>query len=163
MKRKTLKKKKHSRANEPEKDRPIPPGIRRPAEFEEYALFMALDSRSREELFGFKTDKQFAAARDVNAGTLSEWKWLPELWEARDRYLLHFKKYTPEILAKLAERARRTGEAFHVQTYMKLVEGWTDKTGLDITSKGKKIGGFKVIVHNAPNASPQPQSTGAGK
>lgn len=127
-------------------------GPYRKEEFERYALFMALPKIERKEFFGFSTDQEFAKKYELNKDTLTDWKLKPELWDARDKYLTHFKKHTAEILGKLAARAAKTGEAFHSLTFMKLVEGYTEKTGLDITSKGKKIDGFKVIIHGA-NAS----------
>ena len=133
---------------------PIQP--RRQQEFEQYGLFCALPTVERKAVFGFTNDGQFAKHFDVAPATLSHWKLEEELWTIRDRYLITFKKHTAPIIAALAKRAERTGEAFHSLSFLKVVEGFTEKTGLDITSKGKKVGGFVVeIVHgkNLPTSS----------
>jgi hypothetical protein len=113
---------------------------------------MALPIEERKEIFGFTTDKQFAAHFKIHPGTLSEWKWETDLWEIRDQYLIVFKKHTAEIIAALAKRAKRTGEAFHSLSFLKVVEGFTEKSGLDITSKGKRITGFSVVIRHAKNS-----------
>jgi hypothetical protein len=134
----------------------------KPEEFRQYGLFMALPHEERKEIFGFTTDKQFAAHFKVHPGTLSEWKWEEDLWSIRDQYLIVFKKHTAEIIAALAKRAKRTGEAFHSLSFLKVVEGFTEKTGLDITSKGKRVGGFEVVIRHAKNSptSSRDQKTG---
>lgn len=143
-----------------------PHGNRKLHEFEKYALFIALPAADRKEFFGIYTDRQFGKKFGVNAGTLSEWKWDPKLWEARDKYMIHFKKHTAKILGALAKRAERTGEAFHTLSYMKLVEGFTEKSGLDLTSKGQPVKGFEVIIRHAkhsPTSSRDGDGDGAGK
>lgn len=135
-------------------------GRQKPEEFRQYGLFMALPIEERKEIFGFTTDKQFGAHFKVSPQTLSEWKWEESLWTIRDQYLIVFKKHTAEIIAALAKRAKRTGEAFHSLSFLKVVEGFTEKTGLDITSKGRKVSGFTVeIVHakNSPTSSRDPR------
>lgn len=130
------------------------------AEFEEYGLFMALTRKDRKEVFGFETDKDFAKEHGLDPTTLTRWKYEERLWTVRDKYLLNFKKHTADVIGRLAERAAKSGDAFHALTFMKLVEGYSEKSGVDITTKGKKISGFKVIVHHA---TPQPPNNGAGK
>lgn len=139
-------------------------GKRKPEEFRQYGLFMALPAEERKEIFAFTTDKQFADHFKVNPATLSKWKWEPELWEIRDQYLIVFKKHTAEIIAALAKRAKRTGEAFHSLSFLKVVEGFTEKSGLDITSKGKRVSGFEVVIRHAKNSPTitKPQDQGAG-
>lgn len=135
-------------------------GRQKPEEFRQYGLFMALPTEERKEIFGFTTDKQFASHFKVHPGTLSEWKWEEDLWSIRDQYLIVFKKHTADIIAALAKRAKRTGEAFHSLSFLKVVEGFTEKTGLDLTSKGKRITGFEVIVRHAtkePTSSRDPR------
>lgn len=157
-KKKVAKKKTHTRTrgaaatpHKPEEPGQLH-GKKKPEEFRQYGLFMALPSEERKEIFGFTTDKQFAAHFKVNPGTLSEWKWEEELWGIRDQYLIVFKKHTAEIIAALAKRAKRTGEAFHTLSFLKVVEGFTEKSGLDITSKGKRVSGFEVLIRHAKNS-----------
>lgn len=155
-------KNKKNKANKPEATEERARGVYKVKEFEDYAFFMALDRKDRKEAFGFDSDAAFAKDRGLHPGTLTDWKYNPKLWEARDKHLIHFKKYTADIIGKLAARAARSGEAFHTLTYMKLVEGYSEKSGVDITSKGKKVAGFKVIVHHANNTNQKPNS-GSGK
>lgn len=146
-----------SKTNEAKAKRPLPPGKRKDAEFEYFALFTALPMKERKEIFGFQTAIQFGKAYKVNPCTLSEWKWDPKFYELRDKYLIHFKQHTAEVLRSLTDRAKRTGEAFHVLTYMKLVEDYSEKTGLDLTTKGQKVSGFRIII-NEPGRSDNPKS-----
>lgn len=81
-------------------------------EMEEYALFLSLPRKERKASFGFDTDLKFAKSHDLHPSTLTEWKHREELWSNRDKYMQHFKKYTAEILTKLAERALKTGDAY---------------------------------------------------
>ena len=128
-------------------------GAYRRAEFEKYALFTALPKKDRTDFFGFHTDQDFAAEFDLNAGTLTDWKTDPKLYEARDDFMIHFKKHTANIIGKLAERTEKSGDAFAAMTFMKIVEGWSETSKVDITSKGKKVQGFKFIVHNAKSSN----------
>ncbi|HOB90067.1 MAG TPA: hypothetical protein PKG74_01910, partial [Candidatus Colwellbacteria bacterium] len=93
--------------------------------------------------------------------TLSEWKLREELWSIRDQYLIVFKKHTADIISALAKRAKRTGEAFHSLSFLKVVEGFTEKTGIDLTSKGKKITGFEVVVRHAKNSPSSSRDSGS--
>lgn len=156
-------KNKKVKANKPEATQDRDRGVYKQREFEDYAFFMALDRKDRKEAFGFDTDAAFAKDRGLHPGTLTDWKYNEKLWELRDKHLIHFKKYTANIIGKLAARAERTGEAFHTLTYMKLVEGYSEKSGLDITSKGKKVAGFKVIVHHANTDTNKKPNSGSGK
>lgn len=145
------------------KPRGYVPGIRKPEEFRQYALFLALPTEDRKTIFGFTTDKQFGDKFDIHPGTLSEWKWNEDLWEIRDQHLIIFKKHTADIINALAKRAKRTGEAFHSLSFLKVVEGFTEKQGLDITSKGRKVSGFEVVVRHAahsPTTSRNPKPEG---
>lgn len=119
-------------------------------EFEQYALFLSLPKKDRKIEFGFDTDKDFAEHFNMNRGTLSEWKWDPKLWEERDKYMLRLRKHTADILEAVAQRTIKSGDSFHALNFMKMVEDYTDRQGLDLTSKGKKVEGFKFVVHKAP-------------
>jgi hypothetical protein len=157
------KKKSKKKAKTGEKIRPPLSARKKDVELEKYALFMALPRKDRKEIFGYDTDQGFSKANSVSPQTLSEWKWIPKLWELRDKYLIHFKKRTANIIAKLADRAERTGEAFHTLTYMKLVEGYSEKSGVDLTSKGQKISGFKITIVHGPHRQNNPNSERPGK
>ena len=141
-----------SKTKEAISKRPLPPGKRKEAEFEYFALFTALPHSDRKAVFGFDTDAQFGKEYKVNPGTLSEWKWDPKFYELRDKYLIHFKKHTADVLNALASRAKRTGDAFHVLTYMKIVEDFSEKSGLDLTTKGQKVSGFRIIINEPGGA-----------
>lgn len=136
-------------------------GRKKPEEFRQYGLFMALPTEERKAIFGFTTDKQFASKFKVNPGTLSEWKWEDDLWSVRDQYLIVFKKHTANIISALAKRAERTGEAFHSLSFLKVVEGFTEKTGIDLTSRGKKVTGFDVVVRHAKNEPTSSRNKGS--
>lgn len=125
------------------------PQMHKPEEFRRFGLFMALPSDERKAVFGFTTEKQFATRYGVRAATLTEWKQREDFWNVRDKHLIRFKKHTAAIINALAKRAERTGDAFHALTFLKVVEGFTEKAGMDLTSKGKQINGFKVIVQHA--------------
>lgn len=141
------------------------PGVYKQEEFRQYALFMALPKEDRESVFGFTTDAQFASKFKLHPGTLSEWKWREDLWKIRDQHLIIFKKHTSEIIAALASRAKRTGEAFHSLSFLKVVEGFTEKQGLDLTSKGKRVSGFEVVIRHAKHSptSSRDKKPGDGK
>ena len=139
--------------NDTELYRKIFKNKKKPAEFENYAFFLSLENDQREEIFGYTTAKDFAAAKKLHPGTLSEWKNSNLIWRIRDRYLKRFKRYTPDILAALARTAMKRGDAGEVKAWMQLIEGWSDK--VDITSKGKRITGFKIIEH-APRSPGDP-------
>jgi hypothetical protein len=148
---KKIKPKSKTKATKPVKTEPKKRGAYKRAELENYALFTALPKKDRIEHFGFHTDQEFAREFDLHAGTLSDWKYSPELYEAREKYMIHFRKHTANIIGKFAERAEKRGDSFDVLTFMKVVENWSEKSSLDVTSKGKKVTGFNVIVHNAPD------------
>jgi hypothetical protein len=153
-KKKTTKKKRGTTGSHANRSQPEGAllGRQKPEEFRQYGLFMALPIEDRKDVFGFTTDKQFAEHFKVQTSTLSRWKWEEDLWEIRDQYLIVFKKHTAEIIASLAKRAKRTGEAFHTLSFLKVVEGFTEKTGLDVTSKGKRVTGFDVVIRHAKHS-----------
>lgn len=135
--------------------------MHKPEEFRRFGAFMALPIEERKAVFGFSTEKQFAAHFKVRPATLSEWKQREELWQIRDEHLIAFKKHTTAVIDALAKRAMRTGDAFHALSFLKVVEGFTEKTGMDLASKGRQIRGFDVIVHHtkhSPTSSRDPVS-----
>ena len=119
-------------------------------EFELYAFFLSLPAQERNEEFGFSKDIDFGGKYKINPATLTEWKKDDKLWDIRNHHMKALRRHTVNILAALARKATKRGDAFEVMTWMKLMEGWTDKSGLDLTSKGDKIEGFQIIIHN-PN------------
>lgn len=122
-------------------------GVYKLPEFEQYSFFLSLPKKDRTVSFGFHTDGDFAKEFQLHPGTLTDWKSNPDLWEKRDNHLLHFRKYTADILEAVAQRTIKTGDSFHALNYMKMVEDYTERSGLDLTSKGKKVEGFKFVVH----------------
>ena len=112
---------------------------RKQATFEVYGFFLSLPSPERQEEFEFYTDKGFAKKYKVTSETLTAWKKDDALWEIRNEHMSAFKKHTADVLAALGRKALKRGDAFEVLTWMKLVEGYNEKTGLDITSKGKGL------------------------
>ena len=98
----------------------------------------------------------------MSRDTLTDWKLKPEFWESRDKYMGTFRKFTADVLAALARRAIAKGYAFEAQTWMKIVEGWNEKSTLDLTSKGKQIKGFEFVLRkpNATNPSADNQQGG---
>lgn len=129
-----------------------PGGVKKLTEFERYAFFVALPTPERQEAFGFHTDSDFAEANKVNRDTLTDWRLKPEFWEARDKYMGSFRRFTADVLGALARRTISKGYAFEAQTWMKIVEGWNEKSTLDLTSKGRQIKGFEFVLRN-PNAN----------
>lgn len=128
-------------------------GIKKPTEFEKYAFFLSLPATERDQTFGYHTEADFAKENKVHPGTLTEWKHDDRVWEKRDLYMRSFRRFTADVIAALARRAMKAGYAFEVQTWMKLVEGWNEKSTVDITSRGKKVTGFKVVVHHAKDGT----------
>ena len=138
------------------------PGLKKPEEFKQFGLYMALPSEERKTLFGISSERQFSAKFKVHHKTLAEWKMRKELWEIRDQYLIVFKKYTSQVIDSLGKRAAKSGEAFHSLSFLKVVEGFTEKTGLDITSKNKKVSGFKITIVNAKGTPTIHRYSGSG-
>jgi hypothetical protein len=134
-------------------------GVKKLTEFERYAFFLALPTHERKTVFGYKTDLAFAEENKVNKGTLSEWKWKPELWEAREKYMLHFKKFTADVLHSLAQRAIKKGYGYEAQVWLQGVEGL--KQGVDLTSKGQRVRGIEFIVRNG-SSNPDKKRTAPG-
>lgn len=153
-KRNTARKSGKKDPKEPEKELGIIPGVRKNIEFEKYAFFLSLPTPERIEAFGYSTEHEFAKQFKVHPGTLTEWKQHEELWKKRDGYLRSFRRLTADVLASLARRAIKQGYAFEVQTWMKLVEGWSEKSSVDITSRDKRIDGFEIVIVPPENENP---------
>lgn len=126
--------------------------MHKPEEFRQFGYFAALPIEERRAVFGFTTEKQFAAHFKVRPATLSEWKQREDFWKVRDQHLLGFKKHTTAVIEALAKRAIRTGDAYQALAFLKVVEGFTEKSGMDLTSKGQQVRGFKVIVRHAKHS-----------
>jgi hypothetical protein len=117
-------------------------------EFEIYAFFMSLGAVEREQAFGFSTDSAFAEKYRLHPGTLTEWKKSEDLWNIRNSFFKPFKKYTADIITSLARRAIKLGMGYDVEQWMRMIEGYNPQMGIDVTSKGEQIGGFKIVYHD---------------
>lgn len=123
-------------------------------EFERYGFFLSMPVKERMEEFGFYTDKQFADFYKMNNATLTEWKKDERLWSIRNEHLKGMRKYTASIIAALAKKAMEQGDASEVTQWMKIIEGWTEKSGLDITSKGQSLTFSDIVksLNSKPDA-----------
>lgn len=99
---------------------------RKQSEFEIYASFLALPSKVRRKVYGFHTDQEFAEEYHLCADSLSDWKKDREFWKLRDKHLIHFKKYTPDVLEALYDGVLEKKSAAEVMAWFRLVEGYED-------------------------------------
>ncbi|HVX90069.1 MAG TPA: hypothetical protein VHC20_00175 [Candidatus Paceibacterota bacterium] len=127
------------------------PKMHKPEEFKRFGAFMALPKEERMLVFGFTTEKQFAEHFKVRPATLSEWKQREDFWSVRDAYLAPFRAHTAQVIEALAKRAERTGDAYQVLTFLKVVEGFSDK-GNAFSLKQRKPPFRVEIVHNLDQA-----------
>lgn len=123
------------------------PKMHKPEEFRRFGYFVALPIEERRTVFGFTTEKQFASHFKLRPATLSEWKQREDFWATRDKHLLTFKKHTSAVIEALAKRAIRTGEAYHVLAFLRIVEGLNEKDGTGLIS-GHVPARFKIVVHH---------------
>jgi hypothetical protein len=116
----------------------LPPGIHRQAEFERYAAYLSMALEERVAVFKVPkgTDQDFATKYKINRDTLVRWKGMPELWAIRDKHLVALRAYTGPIMRALARKAMQRGDAYEVETWMRLVEGYTPKQKSSVEVEG---------------------------
>jgi hypothetical protein len=107
-------------------------------EFENFAFFLALPKDERKKVFGFYTETDFCKHFKINRTTPVEWKKQDKLWRLRDKYLINFKQYTPEVLNGLRKKAKE-GRAPEVMAWFKIVENWREKNVIDVETKTNEI------------------------
>lgn len=122
----------------PADKRGLPPGIVHLAEFEHYAAYLSMAISERVTVFKVPkgTDTDFAKKYKITRDTLWKWKQRPELWALRDKHLMALKQYTGPILAALARKAMTRGDAFEVQTWLQIVEGYVPKQKKQVEVEG---------------------------
>lgn len=104
----------------------VPPGIEDGNAFENYALYLSMGIEERIAVFKVEkgTDENFAAKFKMNRWTLWSWKQDDALWKLRDGHLKALKQFTGPVLRALARKAMARGDAYEVETWMRLVENY---------------------------------------
>ena len=102
--------------------------VTKEAEKQEFIRFVALPRPFRKQEFGYENDADFAIAKKVHPGTLSEWKKAKEFW---DEVKKHWKRWgkdrTPNVIAGLYQKAVSEGNAAEALAWMKIIEDWQEK------------------------------------
>lgn len=143
--------------------------IRKQNEFETYIIWRSLPSilkglpnykiqemgitdESIVSLLKFKTQEEFAKAYNIRAATLSEWN---KTILDNDSMLKHIfywaRSFTPNIIFALYKNAIENGKASEVMAWMKIVEGWREKSDEDIYRSEE----LKEILERVGNLLPE--------
>jgi hypothetical protein len=102
-------------------------GLRYPAEYEEFIIWMALPEFYRVP----KTQRELAEKFGVGEDTLSEWKQREGFWEAVERKRKEWgKERTPNVILGLYRKAVRDGNAAEAKLWLQYFEGWAEKVGV---------------------------------
>jgi hypothetical protein len=107
--------------------------------FEEYARFISMPSNEQQELYGYITDQAFAAAHKITNWTLTQWKKTDELWKLRDEGLAGMKRYTPQIMEAMRNKALREGDTAAAKLHLQFIEKWNPK--VEVGASIELIGG----------------------
>ena len=134
-------------------------GVYKTAEFLTYVVWKSLPAMLKGEnvatlnkfgiedklsikMLEIKTQDEFAKKFKLKAGTCSEWnKLLIDKNLINENFLRWAKMITPNVIMALAKTAIKTGKAPEVMAWMKLVEGWEEKSkmGIDASPEMVKI------------------------
>lgn len=116
----------------------LPHGLKKLQEFDNYAAYLAMGITERIAVFGVKkgTDEDFTAKFRVSAKTLWEWKGRDDFWDRRNHHLKRLRQYTGPVLHALARKAIQRGDAYEVETFMRIVENYVPKQKQDMNVEG---------------------------
>lgn len=133
--------KSHSRTRKKQKvrsDKGIPQP-RNTAAFKEYATFISLPTDEAIKIYGYVTDLAFAEEHKVSNKTLTAWKKMDELWKLRDEGIQGMKRYTPQIMEAIRNKAIREGDPAAAKLHLQFIEKWNPK--VEVGASIELIGG----------------------
>lgn len=103
------------------------------AEYEEYVRFTAIPRVLRDKDFGFHTDEAFIRHYKLSSSTVYEWKKDQGFWNEVQNTLTKWgKDRTPDVIYGLYRTAVQKGGASEVMAWMKLFEGYTDQSNVNV-------------------------------
>lgn len=124
--------------------------VRKQDEFETYLIWRSLPSLLKGlptykiqeigitnnkmiSLLRFKTQEEFAKAYKIREATLSEWNKTILDNDSTLKYIVYWAKgLTPNIIFALYKSAVESGKASEIIAWVKIVEGWREKSEEDI-------------------------------
>jgi hypothetical protein len=109
------------------------------AAFKEYAQFISLPTNEQQEMYGYVTDLAFAKAHNVTNWTLTQWKKTDELWKLRDEGMQAMKRYTPQVMEAIRNKAMREGDPAAAKLHLQFIEKWNPK--VEVGASIELIGG----------------------
>ena len=139
-------------------------GLKHPAEYQEFIIWMALP----EPLRNPKTQRELAKNFGVGEDTLSEWKRRDGFWdEATKRRKEWGRERTPNVILGLYRKAVRDGNAAEVKLWLEYIEGYIGKQAIEhrddsLTNLLLEISNEKEPAVNEKNTSSQWQDNEGG-
>jgi len=104
-------------------------GLRHPAEYQEFIIWMALPEFYRVP----KTQGELAQKFGVGEDTLSEWKQREGFWEAVEKKRREWgKERTPNVILGLYRKAVKDGNAAEAKLWLQYFEEWTEKSKTEL-------------------------------
>ena len=132
-------------------------GVYKTAEFLAYVVWKSLPAMLRGEniatlskfgiddelsvkMLEIKNQTEFAKKFGIKRATCSEWnKILFDKNLINENFLRWAKMITPNVIMALAKTAIKTGKAPEVMAWMKLVEGWEEKSKMEIDASPELV------------------------
>lgn len=106
------------------------------SEYQEFVRFMALPRFFRAREYGFENESDFAKKFKINRATLTQWKKKDDFWnEVKRLWKKWGKERTPDVILGLYRTAVKQGRAAEALVWMKIIEDWKEKTGLEVSGE----------------------------
>ncbi len=128
-------------------------GIKKSGEFLLYIKFMGTPVQFRENIYGYKTDVDFALKNNVNKDTLTIWKNRAGFGEAVKKELYKYcKNKTPAVVGALLDKIMRSGDKQEVEFWFRLFEDYRDVNDVNIINDiDKKTAEMKELLESWQN------------
>ena len=96
---------------------------------------MGLKDENVKKLLGIYNQTEFAKEYKIRIATLSDWN--KRIYEKNlifDSIGIWAKSMTPNIMMAMGKTALKKGEAKEVLAWVKIIDGWSDKSQVDLTA-----------------------------
>lgn len=117
----------------------------------QFCDWYAAPLKTRDDIWGAKTQQEFSAKFDVSQKTLSQWKKRPEFYRmVNDHRQQHAQDRFTEVFEGLIIGAKK-GYADNVELYLNYFEGWHKSQILEVRNKvDLQLGDIRRIIEVLP-------------
>jgi hypothetical protein len=124
--------------------------IKKVGEFLLYVKFMGTPVQFRKDIYGYKTETDFAEKHNVNKDTLTTWKNRDGFHEAIMRETRKFcTNKTPAVIGAMLNKIMANGDKSEVELWLRIFEDYRDVNDINLISDiDKRTDDFRKILES---------------